>query len=154
MRFGKARIRRRKDGTFDFRIGEQERELIRTLLPQIQELLAVDDPSVTRLFPPAYANDEDLDAEYRKLTRDDLLASRFSDFDVVEHTVTAERLDEAEAEAWMRALNGLRLVLGTRLDVTEDMDRPQPDDPDAAAFAVYEYLSLVVSELVDALSGS
>jgi Domain of unknown function (DUF2017) len=152
MRFGRARIRRRKDGAIDFRIGEQERELIKSLLPQMQELLAVDDPSVTRLFPPAYANDDELDAEYRRLTRDDLLASRFSDFDVVEHTVAADRLEEDEAEAWMRALNGLRLVLGTRLDVTEDMDRPEPDDPDAPAFAVYEYLSMVVSELVDALA--
>src|SRR6266508_1700917 len=121
MRFGRARIRRRKDGAFDFRIGEQERELIKSLLPQMQELLAVDDPSLTRLFPPAYANDAERDEEYRRLTRDDLLASRFSDFDVVEHTVEADRLEEHEAEAWMRALNGLRLVLGTRLDVTEDM---------------------------------
>ncbi len=152
MRFGRARIRRRKDGAFDFRIGEQERELIKSLLPQMQELLAVDDPSLTRLFPPAYANDAERDEEYRRLTRDDLLASRFSDFDVVEHTVEADRLEEHEAEAWMRALNGLRLVLGTRLDVTEDMDRPQPDDPEAQAFAVYEYLSVVVSELVDALA--
>ncbi|MGH9116449.1 MAG: DUF2017 family protein [Acidimicrobiales bacterium] len=152
MRIGRARIRRRRDGAIDFRIGEQERELIKSLLPQMQELLAVDDPSLTRLFPPAYANDAERDAEYRRLTRDDLLASRFSDFDVVERTVAADRLEEAEAEAWMRALNGLRLVLGTRLDVTEDMDRPEPDDPEAPAFAVYEYLSMVVSELVDALA--
>jgi hypothetical protein len=153
VRFGKARIRRRRDGTIDLRIGEHERELIGGLLPQMQELLALDDPSLTRLFPPAYANDAELDEEYKRLTRDDLLASRFSDVDVVERTIDADRLEEAEAESWMRALNGLRLVLGTRLDVTEDMARPAVDDPDAQAYAVYEYLSLVVSELVDALAG-
>jgi hypothetical protein len=153
VRFGRARIRRRKDGTIDLRIGEHERELIRSLLPQMQELLTLDDPSLARLFPPGYANDVTRDEEYRRLTRDDLLASRFTDFDVVERTVDAERLEEAEAESWMRALNGVRLVLGTRLDVTEDMDRPTPDDPEAEAFAVYEYLSIVVSELVDALAG-
>jgi hypothetical protein len=152
MRFGRARIRRRKDGAIDFRIAEHERELIRGLLPQMQELLAIDDPSLTRLFPPGYANDTEREEEYRRLTRDDLLASRFSDFDVVEHTLEAERLDPAEAEAWMRSLNAVRLVLGTRLDVTEDMDRPLPDEPGAQAYAVYEYLSMVVSELVDALS--
>ena len=153
MRFGRARIRRRKDGAIDLRIGEHERELIRSLLPQMQELLTLDDPSLTRLFPPAYANDVTRDEEYRRLTRDDLLGSRFADFDVVERTIDAERLEEAEAESWMRALNGVRLVLGTRLDVTEDMDRPTADDPEAPAFAVYEYLSMVVSELVDALAG-
>jgi hypothetical protein len=153
VRFGKARIRRRKDGSLDLRIGDHERELIRSLLPQMQELLTLDDPSLTRLFPPAYANDAALDDEYRRMTHDDLLASRFTDFDVVERTIEAQRLDEAEAESWMRALNGIRLVLGTRLDVTEGMDRPAVDDPDAQAYAVYEYLSLVVSELVDALAG-
>jgi hypothetical protein len=154
VRFGRARIRRRKDGSFDLRIGEHERELIRGLLPQMQELLTLDDPSLARLFPPAYANDAALDEEYQRLTRDDLLASRFTDFDVVERTIDAQRLEESEAESWMRALNGIRLVLGTRLDVTEDMARPRADDPDAQAYAVYEYLSLVVSELVDALAGS
>jgi hypothetical protein len=152
VRLGRARIRRRKDGTFDFRIAAQERELVKNLLPQIQELLAADDPSLSRLFPPGYANDDEQNEEYRQLTRDDLLASRFSDLDVVERTLGSERLQQPEAEAWMRALNGLRLVLGTRLDVTEDMDRPDPDDPEAAAFAVYEYLSFLVSELVDALA--
>ena len=39
MRLGRARIRRRRDGTFDFRIADQERELVKSLLPQIQELL-------------------------------------------------------------------------------------------------------------------
>jgi hypothetical protein len=153
VRFGRARIRRRKDGAIDFRIGDHERELVRGLLPQMQELLAIDDPSLTRLFPPAYANDPERDDEYRRLTRDDLLASRFSDFDVVERTIDADRLEEAEAESWMRALNGVRLVLGTRLDVSEDMGRPEPDDPEGPAYAVYEYLSVVVSELVDALAG-
>ena len=154
MRLGRARIRRRRDGTFDFRVADQERELVKSLLPQIQELLAADDPSLSRLYPPGYANDDERNEEYRRLTRDELLASRFSDFDVIERTLGSDRLEEPEAEAWMRALNALRLVLGTRLDVTEDMDSPDPDDPDAPAFAVYEYLSFLVSELVDALAES
>lgn len=152
MRLGKARIRRRKDGAYDFHISEQERELIGTLLPQMHELLAMDDPALKRVFPPAYASNEALDEEYRRLMRDDLLSGRFADLDVVEDTLDAERLSADHTEAWMRALNGLRLVLGTRLDVTEDMDRPGPDEADAPAFAVYEILSMIVSELVDALS--
>ena len=62
-------------------------------------------------------------------------------------------LDAETAGAWMRALNALRLVLGTRLDVTEDDDRGiDPDDPDAPAWALYYFLSGLVDELVDALA--
>jgi hypothetical protein len=152
MRLGRSRIRRRKDGTYDLRLGEKERRLIEGLIPQMQELLAMDDPSLVRVFPPAYPDDDKLDEEYRRLMRDDLLSGRFADLDVIEETVDAERLSADQAEAWMRALNSLRLVLGTRLDVTEDMERPDPDDPDAPSYAVYEYLSYLVNELVDALS--
>jgi Domain of unknown function (DUF2017) len=152
MRLGRSRIRRRKDGTYDLRLGEKERRLIEGLIPQMQELLAMDDPSLVRVFPPAYPDDDKLDEEYRRLMRDDLLSGRFADLDVIEDTVDAERLSADQAEAWMRALNSLRLVLGTRLDVTEDMERPDPDDPDAPSYAVYEYLSYLVNELVDALS--
>jgi Domain of unknown function (DUF2017) len=152
VRLGRSRIRRRKDGTYDLRLGEKERRLIEGLIPQMQELLAMDDPSLVRVFPPAYPDDDKLDEEYRRLMRDDLLSGRFADLDVIEETVDAERLSADQAEAWMRALNSLRLVLGTRLDVTEDMERPDPDDPDAPSYAVYEYLSYLVNELVDALS--
>jgi hypothetical protein len=49
-------------------------------------------------------------------------------------------------------MNDLRLVLGTRLDVSEDLREVDADDPDVAAYAVYDYLGYVVSEAVDALA--
>ena len=56
--------------------------------------------------------------------------------------------------AWMRALNEVRLVLGTRLDVSEEGDeRPLDDtDPRWEAFAVYDYLTHLQAEIVEALS--
>ena len=65
-----------------------------------------------------------------------------------------ERLSGEEAEAWLRALNDLRLVLGTRLDVQEGslLDGIDSDDPDAAGLAVYAYLSWLQEQLVEALS--
>ena len=56
--------------------------------------------------------------------------------------------------AWMRALNEVRLVLGTRLDVSEEGDeRPLDDtDPTWEAFAVYDYLTHLQAEIVEALS--
>ena len=55
---------------------------------------------------------------------------------------------------WLRALNQLRLLLGTRLDVTEEGDeRPMSDDdPRAATFALYDYLAFLQDQLVDALA--
>ena len=57
-------------------------------------------------------------------------------------------------DAWRRALNDRRLVLGTRLDVQEDTFASdlRPDDPNAPALAVYAWLSWQQEQLVDALS--
>ena len=46
----------------------------------------------------------------------------------------------AEMTAWMGTLNSLRLVLGTKLDVDEELPTLAADDPLAPAYAVYEYL--------------
>jgi hypothetical protein len=54
--------------------------------------------------------------------------------------------------AWMGTLNSLRLVLGTRLDVDEELPTLDADDPLAPAYAVYEYLGWLLSQVVDALS--
>jgi hypothetical protein len=55
--------------------------------------------------------------------------------------------------AWLRAVNDVRLLLGTRLDVSEDpaQRKVSPDDPRAPGFALYDYLSLLTQELVEAL---
>jgi hypothetical protein len=82
-----------------------------------------------------------------------LLESRLAAVDEVEATLGADTVDAERAGAWMRSLNALRLVLGTRLDVSEDDDREiDPDDPDAPARALYYFLSALVDELVDALA--
>jgi hypothetical protein len=54
----------------------------------------------------------------------------------------------------MQALNALRLVLGTRLDVSEDEVGPlDPSDPDAPAYALYELLGYLLDRTVQSLSG-
>jgi hypothetical protein len=72
----------------------------------------------------------------------------------VESTLELERLTVEQADAWARSLNALRLVLGTRLDVTEDDDPTLvgPDDEDAPAWVLYMLLSALVDDLVAALS--
>ena len=52
----------------------------------------------------------------------------------------------------MEAINSLRLVLGTRLEVGEDLPMLDIDDPDAPAYAVYEYLGWLMEQAVRAMS--
>jgi hypothetical protein len=54
---------------------------------------------------------------------------------------------------WMRTVNDVRLVLGTRLDVTEDTDFEdfEADEESRGAFAVYAYLSALLDAMVRAL---
>jgi hypothetical protein len=117
-----------------------------------QLLASTDDPSVRRLFPPAYPDDAERDAGYQVLTRDELLEHKLAALDTVEATLDGGQLDDAAMTAWMTTLNSLRLVLGTRLDAGEEPPRLDEDDPLAPAYAVYEYLGWVLSQVVDALS--
>ncbi|MEY2433078.1 MAG: hypothetical protein QOC92_2803 [Acidimicrobiaceae bacterium] len=146
-------VSRTRDGTFQLRIGDDERDLLASLAGQLRELLVGDQTDgLERLFPPGYANDPDREQEYQQLTHDELLTKRLASVDILEQTVNETRLDEDQLNAWMGAVNDLRLVLGTRLDVTEDMDI-ELDDPRASAFAVYQYLTHVLAEIVNALGG-
>jgi hypothetical protein len=154
------RVRRARRGGFELRIPADERELLRSLGPQMRVVLtrpatSVEeaDPAVERLFPVAYPDDEDRQTEYRLLVHDELLSSHLAALAVLEQTADAERLDEDQLTAWMRAVNEVRLVLGTRLGVTEEGDeRPvDPGDPRAPAFGVYDYLTYLQGEIIEAL---
>lgn len=147
------RIRRSRRGDYELRLPSSERELVASLVGQLRHVLTeAEDPATRRLFPTAYADDAAREAAYRELVHDDLLAARLTTLDVVDATVGATRLEEDQLHSWMGAVNDLRLVLGTRLDVSEDMDPPPPDDPEAPAMAVYQYLSFLLESIVDALS--
>lgn len=154
MRFG-PRVRRRRDGAFDLRLPADERELLRNVAPQLRQLLDGDlaDPGLRRLFPVAYADDPERDREYQALVRDELADRRRAAVDTVVATIDETRLDEAQLLAWMGAVNDLRLVLGTRLDVSEETDPvPDPEDPEAPLLVLYGYLGFLLESIVEALS--
>jgi len=151
------RVARRADGHFDLDLPPEERTLLRSLPASMRLALTegtpADDPGLARLNPKAYPADDELEAEYRDLIGNELDAGRLAALDTLEATADAPTLDENQMEAWMRAINDTRLLLGTRLAVTEDpASREVPDDhPDAQAIAVYDYLSWLEEQLVEAL---
>ncbi|MEO7570901.1 MAG: DUF2017 family protein [Acidimicrobiales bacterium] len=154
-RLFRRRISRTRRGAFAVRLPAEERELLASLVVQLRELLelSTDDPSVRRLFPTAYHDDPERDREYQQLVRDELLERRLDALSTVEDSAGATELDEAQLGAWLTALNDLRLVLGTRLDVSEDQEGIDEDHPNAPAMAVYGYLSVLLNDVVDALAG-
>jgi hypothetical protein len=151
-----AAVERTGSGDFLLRISTEERELLRSLPAQLRELLGTDDPSLRRLSPPAYPDDSGQEAEYRELVGEDLEGERRRALAVMEATIDAERLDEEQLSAWLGSLNDLRLVLGTRLDVTEEMyEEGLPErDRRSPAFALYLYLGWLEEQVVAALASS
>ena len=143
-------------GGFRLRLTKEERDVLRHLPQQLREVLDGEDPAARRLFPPAYQDEPDREAEYRRMVHDELLAGRRRALEVMEATVDARRLDEEQLTAWLGALNDIRLVLGTRLDVAEDdydLDLPE-DDPRAPAMGLYHYLGWLEAQAVEALAGA
>ena len=156
MRFGR-RVRPSRKGGYELRLPEEERNLLRNVAPQLRQLLDGDlaEPGLRRLFPTAYADDPERDREYQQLVRDELADRRRAAVDTLLATVDADRVSEEELLAWMGAVNDLRLVLGTRLDVSED-EGPEldPEDPEAPLVALYGYLGFLLEVIVEALSES
>jgi hypothetical protein len=148
------RIRRTRRGEFDLRLPVEEREILRALPEQLRELLETTDPAVRRLFPPAYEDDPERNAEYEQLVRGDLLAGKLRSLEIMEATIDARRINEDQLVAWLAALNDIRLTVGTRLDVTEELDPEAIPDthPQAQLYALYFYLGWLEEQVVEELA--
>ena len=136
----------------------EERELVRRLLGELQTLLVgpSDNPALKRIFPAAYhlAEHAEHDAEYQRLMREELVASRLTSISAVNDALEAKPpLDETQILALMQSLNGLRLVIGTMLDVTEEENLSEIDDesPTAGEHHLYAFLSWLLEWTVRAL---
>lgn len=129
--------------------------MLAALPGQLRDALAADEPTVYRLFPPAYADDAAANVDYHRLVGETLLDGKLAALGELERTAHAEEVTEAELESWLGALESLRLVLGTQLEVTEEsVARLDPADPDAPRIALYHWLSWLQEEVVQALASS
>lgn len=147
-------IERARGGGFRLRLSDAERELLRTLPQELLGLLEADpeDPALRRLRPSAYEHDADAEAEYQGLVADELQEGRRDALRVLAESSGRDRLTAEELDSWLRAITDLRLALGTRLDVTEEVyDRDiDPRDPDAYELSVFAYLSWLQEQAVAA----
>ncbi|MGZ5288094.1 MAG: DUF2017 family protein [Actinomycetota bacterium] len=149
-----------RDGEgFALRLSPGERDLLRGLCGQLRELLRDADPSgdpaIARLFPAAYPDDPLRSLDFERGAGSGLVADRLAAVDLVETTVAAEHLSEDEVIAWLGSVNALRLVLGTRLAITEETteaDYPE-GNPDRDTYGMYLYLTWLEAGIVEGLSG-
>ena len=126
---------------------------------------APDDPILSRLLPDFHRleddsskGDRDSAAALRSLHEPELLDVKTGAAGVVLDTCPPGggpvKLSLEHAEAWLSALNDVRLALGTTLGVSEDMPDDLPDDdPRAPHLGVSHWLTWMQESLVSALSG-
>ena len=139
---------------------------IEALVQQAQAPVAPpDDPALQRLLPDAYSGDgdEELSSEFRRLMEGDLRRQKTDALRAMESDLAALGRDSGgslvlkadRAEVWLQALNDIRLVIGSRLDVTEDMGdmlrHLDPRDPRLPLLLAYERLTWLQESLVAAV---
>ncbi len=143
-------------------IGSDERTIIGRLLTELRSMLTGDagdaSPLLQRLFPMAYPDDAEKEAEYQRLMREDLVASRVFQIDAVAEYLADDdaTLDEGQVVALMQSVNAIRVVLGTMLDVGEDdeVGAGQVGDEFEAERQLYGFLSWLLDWIVRSLQNT
>ncbi len=121
---------------------------------EVDSLLNSDSPAIQRLFPTAYPDDPERDAGYQAMVRGELIDRHRDGIALIAATIDDEYLTEEQLGAWLTTVNALRLVLGAVLDISDDGAEPDldEDDPLLPAWQMYHVLSLLLDDIVSALS--
>jgi hypothetical protein len=175
-------FKRHGEHSYVAQFADSEKEVLLNLCEQIIELLAErtdhgnDDPLAAmvgitshdsppeddvlhRLLPNAYADSVD-SSEFRRYTESTLRAKKQEHAVVMRiHLKSSEDgtvdLDHDNANAWLGAINDIRLALGVRLKVesnsNEHLEILAPDDPLRGVYAVYTWLGWLQESLLSAL---
>jgi hypothetical protein len=140
------------DGRFRVRWRATDRQMVQQLAAELDDALEADDPHLTRLFPPAYGTDEVRSHEYDAIARHELIDSRRAALAVLREAMVHPELDADQLGVLMRSINDLRLLVGTRLDVSEDVhERVSSDDPNFADWLAYDRLTHLLAQIIQAL---
>lgn len=125
------------------------------------------DPALDRLLPTAHRGDDQVAAEFRRLTEEGLRQRKSANLDVALERLGAASgdrvvLDDRQAPAFLMALTDVRLLLGERMGMrTEEdaaalhdaMETLADDDPLGYALAWYDFMTWLQETLTHALMG-
>jgi hypothetical protein len=141
-------------GGVDVELPDDVRDLLASLARQLAELIddpdAVGEPGLERLFPPASIDDPMEALGFEQLMGDAMRAGKREAAAVLRATANSTHLDAEETLAWMRCLNDIRLVVGTRLNIQEDTDVEALFEDELMEQAAVTYIAL--TELVEMLA--
>jgi hypothetical protein len=175
-------FKRHGDHSYIAHFGDSEKEVLLNLCEQIIELLAErvdhghedplaamvgitshdsppEDEVLHRLLPNAYADAVDA-SEFRRYTESTLRSKKQAHaISMRIHLKSADDgivdLDHDNANAWLGAINDIRLALGVRLKVEngsqEHLEILAPDDPLRGVYSVYTWLGWLQESLLSAL---
>ena len=173
---------RHGDKAFVAKFSEAEREVLINLVEQIVELLGEradhhnedplaamvgitshdtppDDEVLLRLLPNAYADQID-SSEFRRYTESTLRQKKQAHALVMRMNLKSSpdgiiEVDHEGANAWLGAMNDVRLALGVRLKVEEnshdELALLSPDDPMRGVYGVYSWLGWLQESLIKVL---
>jgi hypothetical protein len=153
------------------RFAPDEVNVLRRVAAEVVALLTDgfdrDDPVVGRLFPDAYPDLPDASEEYRRFTEGELKTAKIDQAGAILAALPSSgggevTLDAESAEAWLRALNDVRLALGVRLEIADEtsleseLDEAVLHDPTSSRvfqLSVYAYLGYLQESLLEAMIG-
>lgn len=123
------------------------------------------DPRLARLLPDFHrpepgspdAERADLNSALRSLHEPEIIESKVAAGRVILDTLPPHGgrivINPEQADAWLTALNDVRLALGTALDIDADTPERFPDDdPRGPSLEVYHWLTWMQDSLIQALA--
>ncbi|MBI1758888.1 MAG: DUF2017 family protein [Actinobacteria bacterium] len=112
------------------------------------------DPALARLLPDGLRDEPEAARQFRELTEESVREYKADTarrmLDSLPSGGGEVRLDRESTRAWLSALNDVRLVVGTRLGVTQDWEMPGTDGPAVAGYGLYRWLAALQEMLVEA----
>lgn len=125
------------------------------------------DPALDRLLPTAHRGDDQIAAEFRRLTEEGLRQRKSGNLDVALERLSAAyddrvELDAEQAPRFLMALTDVRLLLAERMGMRTEEDAEAlhaameviaDDDPLGYAMAWYDFMTWLQETLTSALMG-
>jgi hypothetical protein len=185
-----ATFTRARGGRVKVRLGDEDRSVVAGLLEAVSEMLAPEetptesegdlfarleaelaaprpaDPAVARLLPEASHDDPEIAEGFRRLTQDDLRERKRSALAMAAAALRRPApvvLSDGEAQALLKGLTDVRLVLAERLGLRTDEDAEflhaavaagadEGDNPWAQTAGLYDVVTFLQEDLVHAIA--
>lgn len=155
----------------EVRLGPAEVALLRDLATQVEAVVTGPDaelgasPVRDRLFPRAYDDptEDEAETDWQSAAHSDLVRAKSECLTALLADLAAAReepgghvvvaLTDERLEGWVGALNDLRLALAVSIGLTEERQDVPDDDPLAATFDAYHWLTWFQGACIEALVG-